>query len=140
MNRRSALACLALPWPLGVHAHEYYLLSFTLVHPWAYPTEPGQASAAVYFSVQDVLRPDRLLQARSPVAESVVFRASDKEDETNLGALEVGPASPTQFGPGGLHLQLQGLRSPLKLYEVYPLMLSFEHAGRVMVQISVGAH
>lgn len=140
MKRRTALAFMALAWPLITSAHEYYLLSFTLVHPWAYPSEPGQASAAVYFSVQDVLRSDRLLRASSPVAESVLFRASADDKESNLSQLEIGAANQSRFGPEGFHLQLQGLRSPLQLYAVYPMVLTFEHAGRVMVQISVGAH
>lgn len=140
MNRRTALASLALAWPLASHAHEYYLLSFTLIHPWAYPTEPGQSSAAVYFSVQDVLRPDRLLQARSPVAEWVAFRAPGEVENSRVDELVIGPATQAQFGPEGFHLRLEGLRSPLQLYAVYPLMLTFEHSGRVLVQISVGAH
>lgn len=140
MNRRNAMASMALAWPLTARSHEYYLLAFTLVHPWALPSEPGQNNAPVYFTVQDVLHRDRLLKASSPIAESIEFRKSMDNEEASLVELNIDPATAPLFGAAGLHLRLQGLRQPLQLYGAYPLMLSFEQSGRVLVQISVGAH
>ena len=54
-----------------------------------------------------------------------------------LEAVEVAPGEPTVFKPGGLHIMLMGLRQPLKEGETFPLVLTFQRAGRIEVEAMV---
>ncbi len=50
-----------------------------------------------------------------------------------LTTVAVKPGAPVVFHPGGLHLMLFNLKSPLKQGAKLPLTLNFKHAGKVRV-------
>lgn len=52
-------------------------------------------------------------------------------------AVEVSPGKPTVMKPGGLHVMLMGLKSPLKEGTVFPLILTFEKVGVIEVRVMV---
>ena len=41
------------------------------------------------------------------------------------------------LAPGGYHVMLMGLKAPLKEGQSFPLTLTFEHAGKVEVEVMV---
>jgi copper(I)-binding protein len=143
--RRQLLQGLAwTAWGLLVggsaQAHEYTARHFTLIHPWAYATEPGATSARVYFTIESVDEDDRLLGASSDVAEACELRASLDDAPAALPHLPVPVGDLVDYSLGHPHVLLKGLRVPFLSDRSYPLTLRFEKAGSMTVQVSIGAH
>ncbi len=156
MNRRH---CLGLGLRLGVlalatagpgsrpaWAHEYYAARFTIIHPWCFPTGPGDLVAPVFMRLLEVSADDRLLGASTEVAERAVLvspgvapgadvpaRLVDTltEGARVVDALPVPAGQDADWRAGGSHVQLHGLKHPLLAGRSYPLVLTFEKSGRV---------
>jgi copper(I)-binding protein len=79
--------------------------------------------------------PDRLVSVECPCAQS----ASVHRTQTKAGVSSMDAAGPVvipahgqvSFAPGGLHIMLTGLKTPLKAGEMQRMTLHFEHAGAV---------
>lgn len=56
-----------------------------------------------------------------------------------LEAIEVSPGEPAILQPGGLHVMLMALKTPLIEGEKFPLNLTFERTGSIQVQVMVEA-
>jgi copper(I)-binding protein len=87
--------------------------------------------------------PDRLLSAKSEVAERASLHESRAEgDVMKMGPVEGGievPAHGTaELKPLGLHVMLMGLNRPLKDGETFPMTLVFEKQGEVRIEVKVG--
>ena len=124
-----------------LQAHEYYLPGFTLIHPWANPTPPDAAEAAVYFTLDSVSVEDRLLRGSTAYAEQVELRAGDDREAPAAASITVLAGDQPAFMPGGRpHLLLRGLKTPLQWGRSYAMTLVFEKAGPVAVMVSIGAH
>jgi hypothetical protein len=54
-----------------------------------------------------------------------------------IGSLELPAGKTVTLAPGGLHLMLMDLKSPLKVGEKIPVKLRFERAGEVEVLLQV---
>src|ERR1700761_6989306 len=53
------------------------------------------------------------------------------------GGLTIDPGKTVKLAPGGLHLMMTGLKSPLKQGDKLPVTLQFEKAGKVQVTLDV---
>jgi copper(I)-binding protein len=53
------------------------------------------------------------------------------------GSITIPAHGSARFEPGGPHLMLSGLKEPLTLGQAVPLMLTFEKAGTVAVELKV---
>lgn len=53
------------------------------------------------------------------------------------GEIEVGPGESIALEPGGLHVMLMGLQSPLDEGGAFELMLTFSDGGEVTVPVTV---
>src|SRR5215470_2783482 len=53
------------------------------------------------------------------------------------GGLTIDPGKTVKLAPGGLHLMMMDLKSPLKQGEKLPVTLQFEKAGKVAVTLDV---
>jgi copper(I)-binding protein len=51
--------------------------------------------------------------------------------------VEVPAGADLSFAPGGYHVMLMGLKQELKPGDSFPLMLTFEKAGQVTLQVAV---
>ncbi|HUP08948.1 MAG TPA: copper chaperone PCu(A)C [Caldimonas sp.] len=116
--------------------------SITVVRPWARATVPGAANGAVYMTLRATgSAPDRLVSAKSPVAESVELHVHKMEGGVMqmraVEAIDVAPGKPAVLAPGGLHLMLFGLRHSLVEGSTFPLTLDFERSGTVTIEIPV---
>ena len=84
---------------------------------------------------------DRLVQARSPQARSVMpmkdVTHAGASTMVPVGALRVPAHGQTLLQPGGLHLMLQGLTQQLRVGDRVTLRLTFAHAGMIDVVIPV---
>lgn len=146
-TRRSLLRALSfaafasLAAILPAFAHEVYTSNFTIIHPWADPSEPGQTEAPVYFSIQGIRAADRLIKAYSPqIAESVEMRKGSDRKAPPLLEIGVPLVEKIEYFADQNHLLLKGLKVPLVYTKSYPMTLVFEKAGLVNITLSVGPH
>ena len=113
-------------------------------HPWARATAPGARTGAAYLKIESAPgAKDRLIGARSPVAEAVEVHATTITDGIarmrRVETIEIAPDRPADLAPGGAHLMLVGLKSPLKEGDAFPLILTFAEAGDVALEVVVEA-
>jgi copper(I)-binding protein len=112
------------------------------VSGYARPTVEGQSGSAAYLRLENKGGgEDRLVSVSSPVVQSISLHESRIEGGV---ARMRGAQPPTIEGggtlamaPGGLHLMLMGLRSPLHPGERLPLTLSFERSGSLQTAIPI---
>lgn len=125
------------------HAGAHHTVSIEVTGATAGPTAPGQPNGAVYLTITNVgAEADRLVSAETPVAAAVEFHNSVEENGVAAmrkeAAVEIAPGATAHFAPGGFHIMLIGLKSPLTAGETTPLTLHFEKAGAIDLEIVVG--
>ncbi len=116
----------------------------TLEFAWARATPPGVGVGAVYLTIRNAgIRTDQVVALRSAASE----RAEIHETKTADGIMrmrQITTATVPAGGilalePGGMHVMLIGLRSPLVAGATVPLVLTFRHAGEVATSVIVRA-
>ena len=125
-----------------VHAQTPDAKSIVIDHPWARATPAGAKTGAAYMTlINNGDSGDRLLAAKTPVADSVQFHSVSEENGVSrmreMRAVEVPPGGKVTFSPGGMHIMVVGLKQPLKEGQTFPLSLTFEKAGKVEVTVSI---
>ena len=139
ITRRAALALALAAAAAPAAAHHAHRIE--VVEPWARAALAGRTGAAYMTLVNPTDTPDRLLAAAAEVAETVELHAHLHEGGVMrmrpVAAIEVHPGEPAVLAPGGLHIMLIGLRRDLKRGETIRLILSFEKAGKVEVEVPV---
>lgn len=136
----TALAALILA-AAAVSADEYTLQDLTIDHPWARASAGPAPNGAAYLTVRNGGAADRLVAIAGDVAEHVELH-SHRMDGTvmqmrSVEAVDVPAGGSATLQPGGLHIMLIGLKRPLKEGERFPLVLTFEKAGEVTVEVKV---
>ena len=109
---------------------------------WARATPPGASVGAAYVTVENRGNADdRLLRAASPAARSVEpHRTVEESGIAKMRPLAevIVPAGGTlEMRPGGTHMMLVGLTTPLKAGDTVPVTLTFERAGSVTADFVV---
>lgn len=115
--------------------------SIEVVDPWARPSIPNRPGVA-YLEIRNTGEsPDRLVGARAAAAEAVeLHKAEQKEGVMRMApveAVEVPAAGAARLAPGGFHLMLFGLETPLEAGDSLEMVLEFERAGPVTVSVPV---
>lgn len=132
----------ALAFTGAATAHETKLGDLLIEKVWA-RASIGQAKAgAAYLTIVNTgHEPDRLVGAKTPAAHEAAPHAHTMVDGVmkmrSVDAIEVTPGEPTVLQPGGLHIMLIGLASPLVEGETFPLTLTFEKAGEIEVEVLI---
>jgi periplasmic copper chaperone A len=126
----------------AAHADHYSVGSLVIGHPWSRPTASGMPTGVAYLSITNKGRDeDTLIAARTPAAERVEFHRTSLESGMArmrpAGTLVVAPNATLTAEPGGLHLMLVGLKTPLVEGTSVPLVLTFKTAGDVTVQMKI---
>lgn len=134
----------------SVHAHQFAAGDLVIAHPWSRPTAPGMPGVAYLAITNNGPLEEVLLSAHTPAAARVEFHRTVFEGGMArmrpAGTLSIAPGKTLRAEPGGLHLMLVELKSPLVDGTTMPLVLTFKSAGEVTVQIRVelrdqdGAH
>jgi len=110
---------------------------------WARATPPGAKIAAGYLTIRNAGGADRLVSATSPAAEKVETHTTVKDGDISRMREVKGYAVPAkgmvELTPGGSHLMLVNIKAPLKEGDKVPLVLRFEKAGEVKVELAVRA-
>jgi periplasmic copper chaperone A len=106
---------------------------------------PTAKSGVIYLSIMNHgAVEDRLLMISTSSASGADVHETTKDgDVMKMRALETALTIPAQttieMKPGGLHIMLTGLKGPLKTGETVGVVLSFEKAGIVNVDVPVGS-
>lgn len=133
------VAAVAAPAPVRAQAGPPPV---SVEQPWARPTLPRQQVGAAYMRLTSPAG-DRLLGATSPVAGRAELHETRMDGDVmrmrEVPALELPAGQAVALAPGGLHLMLMGLREPLTPGQRFPVVLQFERAGAVSVEVAVGA-
>jgi len=147
---RELLACIALSAVVGPFAlpalaePPYQLDSLRIDHPFARATPPGAKAGSVFFTLENAGKnEDRLIRASTPVAAAVAVHQMVLEDGVMrmraVPSVDQIPGGRVEFNPNGYHLMLLDLKQPLKIGERFPLTLTFEHGGVILISVLVEA-
>jgi copper(I)-binding protein len=142
MSRFSLVLCAGLLLAASVHAQQFPAGGLVIEHPWSRPTAAGMPMGVAYLTItNNGPREDVLLSAHTPAAARVEFHRTILEGGMArmrpAGALTIAPGKTLRAEPGGLHLMLVELKTPLVEGTTVPLLLTFRSAGEVTVQIRV---
>jgi copper(I)-binding protein len=124
-----SLPVLAQPAPVSVTA------------AWARATVAAGQAGAVYATIA-ATAPDRLTGISTPVATKAELHESRMDHgmmEMRSADLALAPGTQVHLSPGGYHIMLTGLSSPLKRGDHFPITLTFEHAGPVTTTVTIVA-
>jgi periplasmic copper chaperone A len=133
--RAPRLAALLVAAALPAFAHSFNLGAIEIGHPWAPPSDAGDAPIYLALSNRGSA-PDRLVAASSPRAQSVELRGGD---DSLLQEITLEPKRPVALRVGRPHLALHGIAHPLAAGDTFPLTLRFAGAGSVEVTVMVEA-
>jgi copper(I)-binding protein len=116
--------------------------SLTVTAAWTRATPPGTRTGAGYLTIENRGPEDRLLSAESPRAGRVeIHGMSNTGGVMKMWPIKDGLVVPKggqlSLAPGGTHLMLLELDRPIALGEKLPMVLRFEKAGVVEIELQV---
>ena len=121
-------------------AHETKVGSLTIEHAWARPAAKGNSAA--YMTIANAGEGDRLTGASAEVAGAVELHSSTIDAQgvgrmVPVQGVDLPSGAEAKLAPGGVHIMLIGLKQPLVAGQMFPLVLDFEHAGPVRVEVAI---
>jgi copper(I)-binding protein len=134
------LACfLAAP----VRAQEIKAGDLVITQAWSRATPGGAKIAGGYLTIENKgAAADRLIGGSADIAGKVqVHEMTTSNGVMTMRPLDNGltiePGKTVKLAPGGYHLMLFDLKSPLKQGDKLPVTLEFEKAGKVKLSLDV---
>ena len=109
---------------------------------YAFSPRPGAPTGAAYMVIVNEGEADRLLSASSPAARHVMLHDSAEAEgvmrmeEAETG-FEVPEGGELELLRGGRHVMFMGITEPFYDGGTVPLVLTFEKAGEVEVEVPV---
>lgn len=139
---RKLLSVLALTLSASVFAHGYQLGDIKIDHPWARATPAMSKNGGAYLTLHNTGKGnDALLSARSDIADKVELHTHLNDNGVmrmrEVPRVPVDAGQTTALQPGGYHVMLMGLKKPLVEGEKFPLVLKFDKAGEIKVDVMV---
>jgi hypothetical protein len=110
---------------------------------WTRATPNGAKIGTGYLTIENKgTTADRLIGGSADVASKVeVHEMAMKNGVMTMRPLDKGlpiePGKTVKLAPGGYHLMMMNLKSPLKKGDMLPITLKFEKAGDVKVSLAV---
>ena len=110
---------------------------------WSRATPNGAKIAGGYLTIENKgAAPDRLIGGAGDVAGRIeVHEMSMNNGVMTMRPLDKGltiePGKTVKLAPGGYHLMMLDLKSPLKQGDKVPVTLEFEKAGKVKLSLDV---
>ena len=98
--------------------------------------------AAAYMTIRNIgVIPDKLIGASSPMAGKIEFHETLIDNGVakmrQLNQILISPNTSVDLKPGGLHLMLMGLKKPIVAGDKFGIILKFEKAGDVPLELPV---
>ena len=124
-------------------AEEVKAGDLVITQAWSRATPAGAKVGGGYLTIENKgTAPDRLIGGSADIAGSVqVHEMSMDKGVMKMRPLENGlaiePGKTVKLTPGGYHLMMMDLKSPLKKGGKLPITLEFEKAGKVQVSLDV---
>jgi len=140
-----AAAALAALLTAPVRAEDVKAGDLVITQAWSRATPSGAKVAGGYLTVENKgTTADRLVSGSGDVAGRVEIHEMAMNDGVMTmrpldKGLVIDPGKTVKFAPGGNHLMLMDLKTPLKQGDKVPLTLQFEKAGKVNVSLDVQA-
>jgi copper(I)-binding protein len=136
----AVLACfLAAP----ARAEEIKAGDLVITQAWSRATPGGAKIGSGYLTIENKgSAPDRLISGSADVADKVqVHEMATTNGVMTMRPLDNGltiePGKTVKLAPGGYHLMLFDLKTPLKQGDKVPVTLEFEKAGKVKLTLDV---
>ncbi|MGB9116217.1 copper chaperone PCu(A)C [Bradyrhizobium sp.] len=135
----SVLSCFAAP----VRAEEVRAGDLVITQAWSRATPGGAKVGGGYLTIENKgSAPDRLIGGSADIADRVqVHEMAVNNGVMTMRPLDKGlviePGKTVKLAPGGYHLMLLDLKSPLKQGDKLPVTLEFEKAGKVSLSLDV---
>ena len=109
---------------------------------WARATAPGQTTAVVYMEVKSAATA-ALVAAGTPLAGRAEFHSMTMEGGVMrmraLPRVDLPAGKTVKLAPGGAHLMLIDLKSPLRPGDKVPLVLSVQSPGNSLITLKINA-
>jgi copper(I)-binding protein len=139
----ASAAVLASVQGAPARAEEVKVGDLVITEAWSRATPKGAKTGGGYLTIENKgTAPDRLIGGSADIADSVqVHEMSMDKGVMKMRPLENGlaiePGKTVKLTPGGYHLMMMDLKSPLKKGDKLPITLEFEKAGKVQVSLDV---
>lgn len=114
----------------------------TIDHPWSRATAPNAPNGAAFMTIRNSSStPARLVSASTGRAERVELHTHRMEDGLmkmrQVEGIEIPAHGAAELKPGGLHVMMFGLKTPLVEGEAFPVELRFENGATRTVEVKV---
>jgi copper(I)-binding protein len=143
LSRRAVAGLAALGALAFIHPLAAQQGGIAVEQPWARAAIKGGTGGAFLTLRNTGSQLDRLVSASTPLARSTEVHETVRDGEVMrmrpVAGLEVPPGGSITLRPGGAHLMMMGLTEALRPGTTLPLTLTFEHAGKVELQVPVQA-
>jgi len=153
--QNSSLSLIAR-WVLGVAIFIYFAAApsraedvkagdLVITQGWTRATPGGAKTGGGFLTIENKgSSPDKLVGVSADVAGKIeVHQMATDGGVMKMrpveGGLTIEPGKTVKLAPGGLHLMMMDLKSPLKQGDRLPVTLQFEKAGKVAVTLDVQA-
>lgn len=124
-------------------AAEWKQGNITVSNPFARATAGKATAGGSFLTIMNAGDADRLLAASTKVGAVNELHTHIKEGDVmkmrQVEYIDIPSHGMVELKPGGYHIMMMQLDKPLKEGEKFPLELTFEKAGTVTVEVSVGA-
>lgn len=133
------LALIAAP----ARAEEVRAGDLVITQAWSRATPGGAKVGGGYLTIENKgATPDRLIGGAADISDKVQLHEMAMNDGVMTmrpvdKGLVIEPGKTVKLAPGGYHLMLLGLKSPLKQGDKVPVTLEFEKAGKVSLSLDV---
>ena len=143
LNRLAAAALVSALFAAPALAQEVKAGDLVITQAWSRATPGGAKVGGGYLTIENKgSAPDRLTGGSTDVAGKLqVHEMAVNNGVMTMRPLDNGltiePGKTVRLAPGGYHLMLIDLKSPLKQGDKLPITLEFEKAGKVKLSLDV---
>jgi copper(I)-binding protein len=126
-------------------AEEVKAGDLVITQAWSRATPGGAKTGGGFLTIENKgSSPDKLVGVSADVAGKIELHEMTTADGVMKmrpieGGLTIDPGKSVKLAPGGLHLMMMDLKSPLKQGDKLPVTLQFQKAGKVQVTLDVQA-
>ena len=127
----------------SAQAQEVKAGDLVITQPWSRATPGGAKIGGGFLTIENKgAVPDRLIGVAGDVAGKIeIHEMAMNNGVMTMRPLDKGlaiePGKTVKLAPGGYHLMLMDLKTPLKQGDKVPLTLQFEKAGKVALSLDV---
>ena len=143
LHRLTAAALVLALFAIPARADEVKAGDLVITQAWSRATPGGAKIAGGYLAIENKgTVPDRLVGGSGDVAARIeIHEMAMTNGVMTMRPLDKGlaiePGKTVKLAPGGYHLMMFDLKSPLKQGDKVPVTLEFEKAGKVTLSLDV---